>query len=136
MEEAHRIGERVLDQHALGVSRDDILGGGLGVVGEQDGGFVVAEVLDEELAEGALLRTRLLFVEARSAMLAAGDVEGDGAPSRWRQALDLGEQAWRAPAQRDEGNPDRIEPIEAVVGGGSRRRGAAARCHTDASRTR
>src|SRR5437899_9482598 len=84
VEEAHRIGERVLDQHALGVAGDDILGGGSGVVGEQDGGLVVAEILDEELAEGALLRTSFLFVEARGAMLAACRVEGDGAPGRWR----------------------------------------------------
>ena len=93
------------------------LGGGLGVVGEQDGGLVVAEIGDEELAEGALVRTRLLFVDARGAMLAAGYVEGDGAPSRWRQVVDLGEQAWRASPQGDEGDPGRIEPIEAVVGG-------------------
>ena len=117
VEEAHRVGERVLDQHALGIAGDDRLGGGLGVIGEQDGGLVVAEIGDEELAEVALVRTSLLFVDARGAVLAAGDVEVDGAPGRWRQAGDLGEQARRAPAQGDEGDAGGIEPIEAVVGG-------------------
>ncbi len=117
MEEAYRVGQRVLDEHALGIAGDDGLGGGLGVVGEQDGGLVVAEIGDEELAEGALVRTSLLFVDARGAMLAAGDIEGDGAPGRWRQVVDLGEQAWRASAQGDEGDPGGIEPVEAVVGG-------------------
>jgi hypothetical protein len=45
-----------------------------------------------EQKELALVRTSLLFVDARGAMLAAGDFEGDGAPCRWRQVLDLGEQ--------------------------------------------
>src|SRR5713101_1794369 len=116
MEEAYRVGQRVLDEHALGIAGDDGLGGGLGVVGEQDGGLVVAEIGDEELAEGALVRTSLLFVDARGAMLSAGDIEGDGAPGRWRQVVDLGEQAWRASAQGDEGDSGRIEPIEAIVG--------------------
>jgi hypothetical protein len=34
-----------------------------------------------------------------------------------RQVLDLGEQAWRASPQGDEGYSGRIEPIEAVIGG-------------------
>ena len=61
-------------------------------------------------------RTGLVFVDARGAMLAAGDIKGDDAPSRWRQVVDLGEQAWRASPQGDEGYSGRIEPIEAVVG--------------------
>ena len=77
----------------------------------------MAEIGDEELAEGALVRTRLLLVDARGAILAIGHVEGDGAPGRRRQVVDLGEQAWRASAQGDEGDPGGIEPIEAVVGG-------------------
>jgi hypothetical protein len=39
MEEAHRIGERILDEHALGVAGDEILGGRACVIGEQDGGL-------------------------------------------------------------------------------------------------
>ena len=66
----HRVGERVLDEHALGMAGDDRLGGGLGVIGEQDGGLVVAEIGDEELPEVALVRTGLLFVDARGPMLA------------------------------------------------------------------
>ena len=27
MEEAHRVGERILDEHALGIAGDEILGG-------------------------------------------------------------------------------------------------------------
>jgi hypothetical protein len=42
-----------------------------------------------------------VFVDARGAMLATGDLEVDGAPGRWRQVL--GEQAWRASPQGDEG---------------------------------
>jgi hypothetical protein len=58
MEEAHGIGERVLDEHALGVAGDEIAGGRICVIGEQDGGLIVAEIGDEELAVGALSRTR------------------------------------------------------------------------------
>src|SRR5215470_3180375 len=77
----------------------------------------MAEIGDEELAQVALVRASLLFVVVRDAMLAAGDLEFDGAPGRWRQAIDFGEQTWRAAAQGDEGDPGSIEPIEAVVGG-------------------
>ena len=77
----------------------------------------MAEIRDEELAEVALTRTGLLFVVARGAILAAGALEFDGAPGRWRQAVDLGEKARRAPAQGDKGDPAGIETIEAVIGG-------------------
>ena len=54
VEEADGVGEGVLDEHALGVAGDELLGRGGFVVGEKDGWQVVPEVLDEELAEGAV----------------------------------------------------------------------------------
>ena len=87
------------------------------VVGEQDGGLVVAEIGDEELAVGALARTHLLFVDPWGAVFAVGHIERDGAPGRWRQVIDFGEQAGRAPAQGEEGDAGGVEPIEPVVGG-------------------
>src|SRR5258707_13426541 len=98
MEEAHGSGQGVFDEHASGVAGDDLARGGASIVGEQDGGLVVSEVSDEELAEDALARTSLLLVDARRAVFAVGRVEGDGAPGRRRQVLDLGEQFWRAAA--------------------------------------
>ena len=56
MEEAHCIRNRVLDKHALGIAGDEIFDGRTRVVGEQDSGFVVAEIGDEELTVGTLKR--------------------------------------------------------------------------------
>ena len=94
MEETHRIRECVFDEHTLGIAGDDYPGGGLGVVGEQDGGFVVAEIRDEELAQVALVWTSLLLVVARGAVLAAADLEFDGAPGRRPKAVDFGAKAF------------------------------------------
>src|SRR6516225_6853701 len=91
MEEAHGVGERILDEHALGIAGDEIFNGRVCVVGEQDGGLVVAEIGDEELAVGAPKRTRLLFVETWRAVFAMGYVEFDGAPGRRRQVGSFGE---------------------------------------------
>ena len=80
MEEAHRVGERILDKHALSVAGDKASGGGICVIGKQDGGLIVAEIGDEELAVGARARTRLLFENTGLSIFAMRDVEGDGAP--------------------------------------------------------
>src|SRR3984893_8446718 len=117
MEKAYRIGERILDEHALGVASDEVFGGRALVVGEQDGGLIVAEVGDVKLAVGALKRTRLLFVEAWVAVFAMGYVEFDGAPGRRRQVGDFGEQLGRAAAQGEEGDAGGIETVEPRVGG-------------------
>src|SRR5260370_20427672 len=90
----HGIGERVLDEHALGVAGDEFFGGGFCVIGEQDGGLVVTEIGDEELAVSALSRTSLLFEDPRGAGFAVRQIERDGAPSRWRQVGDCGAQTW------------------------------------------
>jgi hypothetical protein len=65
VEEAHRIGEGIFDQHALGVAGDDRCGLRLHVIGEQDGGLFMAEIGNEELAERALLGTHLLVLTLR-----------------------------------------------------------------------
>jgi hypothetical protein len=77
----------------------------------------MAEISDEELVEVTLVRPSRLLEVARGAILAAGALEFDGAPGRWRQAADLGENARCAPAQGDKGDPADIETIEAVIGG-------------------
>ena len=70
VEEVHGIGKRILDQHTLGVASNDIAGGGGCIVGEQDRGLIVTKILDEELTEGALAGTSLLFVDPRGAVFA------------------------------------------------------------------
>ena len=47
VEETPGVGECVLDEHALGAAGDEIPSGGFRIVGDQDRGLVVAEILDE-----------------------------------------------------------------------------------------
>jgi hypothetical protein len=61
----------------------------------------VAEIGDEELAESARVRAGLVFVDARVRCLRL-EISMFGAPGRWRQLVDLGEQAWRASPQGDD----------------------------------
>lgn len=65
VEEAHCVGKGVLDERLLCIAGDDRLGGGRGVIDEQDGGLVVAEIGDEELAEVALVGSSRLLEVAR-----------------------------------------------------------------------
>ena len=80
MEEAHSVGECVLDEHALGIAEDQLTHGGFFVVGQQDGGQIVAKILDEELAVVDFSQADLLLVDSRGAVLTIGDIEVDGAP--------------------------------------------------------
>lgn len=61
VEEAHGIRQVVLDEHALGVSDDELLGRRTSVVGDENGRLLVAQIADEELAEGSILEAGLLF---------------------------------------------------------------------------
>src|ERR1700694_6295773 len=76
----------------------------------------MAEIGDEELSKGSLSGTHLLLIDPRGAVFAVGHIERDGAPSRRRQPIDLGQEAWRAAAQGQEGDAGLIEPVETVVG--------------------
>lgn len=73
VEEANRIGERILDEHPLGVARDHLLHGPGPLVGEQDRRLLVAEILDEELPKRAL-RDRHGLLENPRRVVPASDV--------------------------------------------------------------
>src|SRR5215468_3312853 len=69
----------VFDHHPLGVAGEQVLAGGDQVVGDQQGGFVAADVLDRDLADlGAdVAELDQVFVHARPAVAAgAGDDGG------------------------------------------------------------
>ena len=117
MKEAHGVRQRVLDEHALSIAGDELTRGGIGIICQQDGRLVVAELLDEKLAKGALCGPGLLLVDTRCAVFAMRDVEGDLAPSRWWQFGDFDKQSGRAPAQGHEGDVRRVEAIEPGIGG-------------------
>ena len=91
--------------------------GGFSVVGQQDGWLIVAEILDEELAESASQQADLLFMDLRRAVFAIGDIEVHGAPGGRRQVADLGEEFARASAQGHEDDALLVEPIELRIVG-------------------
>lgn len=77
----------------------------------------MTEILDEELAEGATTGAGFVFVDARCAILALRQIEGDGAPGGGRQVGDFLEQSRGAPAQGQEDNVGVIETIKPFVSG-------------------
>jgi hypothetical protein len=117
VKKAHGIGEGIFDEHAFGIAGDQLAGSGAGVVGQQDGGLLMAQILDEDLAEDALAGLDLLLKDARRAVFALGQVEGDLAPCRGGKLGDLGEQAGGTPPQGNEGDLRLVEAIEPVIGG-------------------
>ena len=92
VEEANRIGEGVFDQHALSVSGNQVFGA-LGVVGEENGGLVVAKVLNVNLPEGTALNHDWLFIYPRGAILASGHIKGEGTPCRRWESTDFCKQS-------------------------------------------
>jgi hypothetical protein len=72
MEEAHRIGQRILDEHTLGIAGHQLPGGGAGIVGQQDRGLLMAQILDEELAVGGQRQLSLPSVLPQQKMLPNG----------------------------------------------------------------
>ena len=73
MEELDGLGASVFGEQAMGVARDQSWTTALGLVGEQDGGFLVTEFGDGDLAEGARVpRQRDAFVEDLGSSEGAG----------------------------------------------------------------
>ena len=109
MEEPHRIREGIFDEHPLGITGDQLFGRERTLIGEQNGRFVVAKILDEQLAKTTAGQRDLLFIHARKAELARGDIEFDGAPGGARQQRHFLQQSRRSPPKSDKGNSHFIE---------------------------
>jgi hypothetical protein len=89
VEEAHGVGQRVLDEHALRVARDH-RGGAPAVVRQEDRRLLVAQVLNEHLAEGMVLhQLHGLFEDAREPVLSGRHLQFDRAPRGPRDERDL-----------------------------------------------
>src|SRR5437667_7072964 len=102
MEEADGVGEGVLDEHPLGVARDELLQGPGALVGEQDRRLLVAEVLDEELPERVFRDRHLLLKDAGGAEFSGDLLQRDNTPYRRRKGPCLREQLRVTSAERDE----------------------------------
>jgi hypothetical protein len=77
MEEAHGIGEGILDEHTLRVPRDELGGGRAPVVRQEDRRLLVPQVQQVELAEGPASQPDRLLVDTRGAVGAGGDIQLD-----------------------------------------------------------
>ncbi len=84
VEGAYPLGESLLDAHAVGVLLDQDLGAEGEVVGDEEGGLLVSEPVDGELADLAVVVAEadvMVVVDSRSAV-AAGALELDREPCR------------------------------------------------------
>jgi hypothetical protein len=82
VEAADGFGEALFDVHPAGVALDERFGGSVVVVGDQDGGLVVAQAADDQLPDGAGVAGQV-GVEGLGdlgAAVLAGPVQGNGTP--------------------------------------------------------
>jgi hypothetical protein len=86
---ADLLGELVLDPPALSVAFDQLLGGRLPLVGEQERCLVTAETVDGELAERAAFDRDRIFVVGGGLVL-AGAVKAGFGPGTGRERLERG----------------------------------------------
>jgi hypothetical protein len=82
------------------------------VVGQEDGGLLVAEVLDGHLTEFAASDAHLGVVHLRETKLAGRHVELDLAPRRGWHQRDLASERGRTCPQGHERDPHLVEPHE------------------------
>ena len=74
MKETHRIAQAVFDEHPASIAGDEF-GGRSALVGEQDRGFVMPQVQDEELAKASSAQGDRLLIDPRRLVLAAGHIQ-------------------------------------------------------------
>src|SRR5262249_22277262 len=87
-EAADGLGEALFVVHTFGVALDEGLGGAVEVVGDQDGGVVVAQSGDGQLAHGGGVGRQAdggVVDDAHRAAGSAGPLQGDAGPRLGRQ---------------------------------------------------
>ena len=83
VEEVDSVLDAILDEHAPGVAGDQLGGAALELVGQEEGGFFVAEVHDGDLADGFRVLGELdRFVQDPGRPVLAGDAVELNAPPR------------------------------------------------------
>jgi len=87
------LGEALFDGHPARVAFDELLGAGVGVVGDDDGGRVATQPGDDELPQGAavVLQVHGGFVHAGPVVL-AGPVQGDRLVVRRGEGVDVADE--------------------------------------------
>jgi len=111
VEEANGIGNGVFDEHALSISGDEFYGGA-GIVGEQNGGLVVPEVLDIELTKELALDVNLLLINSGGFKFAGRNIQRDLTPGGSGQLGDLLEHRRGSSSEGDEGNVHLIQSCQ------------------------
>lgn len=101
VEEADGIADGVFDEHSLGVAGNE-LDLGEGVVCEENGRLVMAQVEGIELTERVSADLDLLLIDPGCLEGPGGDIELNLSPGGGRERLDLSEKAIRSTPEGDE----------------------------------
>ncbi len=119
VEEVDRIGDGVLDHHAAGIAVDQGGDRAVHLVGQQQGGLLVAEVGDGDLADrlGVAAEPDRAVEDARGTVDAADIGKRHLAPLGGRGGQQLVDQLGAAAAQGEEVDAELVEPGEVGVGG-------------------
>ena len=119
MKELDGLGDPVLDEHSLGIASHQGGSSDFKVVGEEDGGFLVPQFDDAQLAQWALIALQVdtLVQDFRGAKGSSQGMQGNPAPGGSRSAPDLSQHFFRATAQGDKKDALLVEAVEIGVGG-------------------
>ena len=89
VKEPYCVRKRVLNEHALSITSNELLGRGVTPVGQEDGCILVAKILDKELTQVPSRQADRLLENARGAVFPGGYVQLDDPPGRTWQKNDL-----------------------------------------------
>ena len=118
MEELNGFGDSVLDKHSLRVTRNQVRAADLEIVGEQNGGLLVAKINDRDLAQRAavFLQFNALIENLGSPETAGQGAQRDPAPSGGRPAPDLAEHLLGTPPQGYKQDATPVEFLQLRIG--------------------
>jgi hypothetical protein len=71
VKETHRVAQAVLDEHSVGIPRDEVLHRRLVLIGQQNGRFLKAQIQHEDLPEAVSDQLDPLLINPQSEILAS-----------------------------------------------------------------